>query len=508
MSANIYTASPWGARYHALPYDFVLGGGSAGVGKSIILLMDPLPQIFMEHQRCLGPGKCAEGYEEIAEMHPLRWGKSSGRALHLRRTYGELDENKNRALRYFPQIDPDVRWVEKEQTYYFKSGFRFTFGHCQHERDWTDYLSKEFTHIGWDELVTFLKEQFDQISTRLRSSDPVLVKMLKNRAMSNPMVIRPKGVDYKIKDPNWVRERFVKPAPQGNVVFERRIEMSDGSVETDTCMFMPGRLSDNPDPDFRRIYEKKLRVAPRHIQKAQLEGDWFFTMGSYYGAVWNQDYHVCKPFKIPEHWAVFRSMDWGFKAFGCIHWYAMDEDGNLYVFYEYTFKGRTDREVAATVRRIENTVLGLKWRDGQSQITGPADTQLWEKRGSAVSSMAEVFAARGVPWTKANKESRIRNAQEIYRRLGDHRSGTVTPGLVVFEGCKDLIRTLPAVQADDSDPEMPAKDNDSHWHESLGYGCAFASRGHRGIPARVTDEEYRLSKRSSLETATDPYGGI
>src|SRR5690606_16128188 len=158
-----------------------------------------------------------------------------------------------------------------------------------------------------------------------------------------------------------------------------------------------------------------------------------------------------EPYRIPTDWPVFRSMDWGFKAFGCVHWYAMDEDDNLVVFYEYTFRGRTDREVAAALRRIENDVLKIPWRDGESQLTGPADTQRWERRGQAVASMAEVMAPLGVLWTKASKESRIRKAQEVYRRLGDHRSGTVTPGLTIFKGCHQLTRTLPAVQCEDSD---------------------------------------------------------
>jgi len=489
MSSLIYTPSEWGKLYHALPYDFVLGGGAAGPGKTEVLLWEPLQQIQVEHQRTTDPD----------HPHALPKGASTGWALSLRRTHPELLETIRRAHVAFPQLDPGVRWDGNNSTFIFSSGYRYQFGHCHNASDWAKYLGFQFTILMFDELVTFEEEQFDQISTRLRSNDPVLSKMLKNRAMSNPQMQRGTGQTYNVSDPTWVRKRFVDPAPGGKTLHKKVITLSDGSKQTYTWMFLPARLSDHPNPEFRQKYEFNLRNAPPHIKRAQLFGDWYATVGSYYGAVWNPQLHVIEPFKIPSEWKVFRSMDWGFKAFGCVHWYALDEDDNLVVFYEYTFRGRTDREVAQAIRRIENDVLKIPWRDGASQLTGPADTQLWQKIGQSVASMGEVMATMGVRWTKASKDSRMRNAQEVYRRLGDHRSGTVTPGLTIFKGCVQLIRTLPAVQSEDGDPDNPAKDKDSHWHESLMYGCAFASRGGRGIPSRVSDQDYARQRKARVE---------
>ena len=45
------------------------------------------------------------------------------------------------------------------------------------------------TAIYFDELTAFNEEQYDQITTRLRSSDAVLGTMLKVRSMSNPMTL-------------------------------------------------------------------------------------------------------------------------------------------------------------------------------------------------------------------------------------------------------------------------------------------------------------------------------
>ncbi len=52
MSGVAYKASPWQERFHSLKVDEALGGGSAGGGKSLCLLADPLQQIIVQHKRC------------------------------------------------------------------------------------------------------------------------------------------------------------------------------------------------------------------------------------------------------------------------------------------------------------------------------------------------------------------------------------------------------------------------------------------------------------------------
>ena len=98
--APIYKASKWGEEFAALPYDEVLGAGSAGPGKTTVLIMEPLAQMVMEDQRTRNPD------------HPyaLPPGGSVGWALHLRRTLPMLEQTLVRAQRIFPQIDPGAEW--------------------------------------------------------------------------------------------------------------------------------------------------------------------------------------------------------------------------------------------------------------------------------------------------------------------------------------------------------------------------------------------------------------
>ena len=482
VSDTLYKPSAWGELFHSLTVDEALGAGAAGPGKSMVLLMDPIQQLMVEHERCAD------------KRHPYHqaWGMSRGWALHLRRTRPMLDQTIARAKRIFRQIDPSVQYNDKSTTFTFRCGFRYQFGHCKDPNDWEIYMSNEYTHIGFDELIQFEEKQYEQISGRLRTSDPVLMKMLKVRAMSNPMQTADPHMNVHVRNPQWVRERFVDPAPNGKVVIKKKITLYDGTDDYLTRIYLPATLKDNPDPIFVKTYERQLRGKSEFVKQALLYGNWYAVAGSYYGDDWNPNLHICKPFHIPDGWPRWRSGDWGFKSWGVVLWWAMDPDGNIYCEREYNFRGKTAEEVAREIRDIEES-LGL-WSGGRSQITGPMDTQLWEERGDVGMSKAAEMARLGVHWVKAEKK-RTTNGMRLLKRLRDHDNGTITPGIVFFDTCKKCIQTVPAIQTDQNNAETPQDGGEDHWHDSVCYSVAFASHGSRGIPGRRVDDEWADERR-------------
>lgn len=348
------------------------------------------------------------------------------------------------------------------------------------------------TQISYDELTQFEEEQYDQICARLRSSDPVFKNpanhLLKIRSCSNPVTKQPKGETITLKNPFWVRDRFIEPDRNGNVIHEREFTRKDGRKVIKTWMYLPAKLSDNPDKEFAEQYEATLLNLPERLRKPYLDGDWYYIGGAHYADEWNPTIHICKPFAIPGHWKRFRSMDWGFKKFGTIGWFAMDEDGNLFAEREYNFKGKLVEAVAADIKQIEKQ-LGIPWKNGRSQISGPADTQLWEQRGTAAKSMAQQFAEKGVLWSQADKKSRITNSQRFSARLLDHENGTTTPGIVFFDTCRQCIKTIPSIPSDKGNPESPSDGGEDHWHDMVLYACAYASHGKAGIAGKAPDDE-------------------
>lgn len=477
MSYPIYVPSKWGTEFASLTEDEALGGGSVGPGKSMVLLYEPLPQIEIEHKRCQLP-------KDHEHYHP--WGMSTGKALHLRRTMPMLSETISRAKRAFFQLDPNVKWNETTHTFTFSSGYQYQFGHCKDSDGWLQYFSNEFSIILWDELVQFEKEQYENINFRLRSSDPILSKMLKIRAMSNPVLRFDASDGVSVKDPFWVREYYVDPAPKGRTQLRTKVTLADGTQEYTTRIFLPATLYDNPDPNFVKQYERRLQGAAPHKRAALLFGDWYASAGSFFSEHWNPSIHTCEAFRIPKEWPRFRSMDWGYKSPGCIHWYAVDPDGTLFVEREVTFQGKTATEVALRVKDIEISEGVWDKRRDCSLLTGPADTQLWEQRGESGISKDEEFRRVGVNWTKADKKSRQRNAERVSGRLKDHENGTKPPGLVIFKNCRNLLKTLPAIPTDPNNVECPLDGANDHWYDSLAYGVAYASRDRHQI---IKDED-------------------
>ena len=147
-----------------------------------------------------------------------------------------------------------------------------------------------------------------------------------------------------------------------------------------------------------------------------------------------------------------------------------------------------DVDVATNMKEIEKD-LGL-WKK-RSLITGPADTQLWERRGDSGKSKAEVFADHGIEWIPADKGpgSKVSNSEKFLKRLKDHGRGSMIPGIVFFDTCVNCLRTIPRIGTDINNSEAPRDGGDDHWLDAVLYMCGFASHGRASIPSFKKDDE-------------------
>lgn len=496
----------------------VSGGGTFLITKSfvpthnsMVLLADPLEQVQIEHLRCQQdkvPDNFPGEIKQLIKQHPLKWGHSEGWILHLRRTMPRLEETINRAHRMFPQIDPDAQWSEKKSTWTFSSGIKYQFGHCKDRTDYNNYLGKQYSYLGWDELVEFNKEQYDFISSRLRTGDPVLRHLLKNRSMSNPRLSGNKGEDISVDDPAWVKRYFVDPWPEGRKILRKRVKRRDGSVEDVTRLYLPATLYDNPDPEFVKQYELQLMSRPKHIRDCYLYGKWDTIIGSHFGEEWNPTIHTCKPFKIPQDWPVFRAMDWGFKTNGIVGWYAIDPEGTIYKFHEIVFKDKTADIVAAKLIKPFEQANKLWSPEKGSLIYGPADTQIWEERGEAAKTKYQFFVENGVDWCRADKKSREDNAQTLSGLLTSHENFTKSPGIVFFETCKMTIQVIPAMETNPNNLEEPKKGGFDHPYDETTYACRYALQEGLMSPNYKGEIEYNDDFDSDSDLGGDrgPWG--
>lgn len=478
MDRALYTPSPWSERYHQATADEVLGGGSAGPGKSLTLLFDPLvTQAVIEHARCTGQllDELPSWIADLCRQHPIRKGESEGHALHLRRSMPQVLETIDRAERMFPKFDPDAQYSRERHSWTFSSGYKFTFGHCRERNSHQDYLSKQYTHLSLDEAYQFEDYQFDELDGRVRSADPVLSQLLRTRLMSNPAQ-------------GWLKERFVTPERKGNVLHRVKVvDPETGEVNYRTRLFLPAKLDDNPDKAFVKQYKIRLLSKPAHMRARYLYGDWDSVEGGYFEDDYNPTVHVINPFKIPRDWPKFRSMDWGFKAPGTVGWFAMDPDDNLYQFFEFNFRLMKDDQVAERIIDIERQFGFWNERQRKSRLSGVADTQLWEERGDSGKSKAAVFASKGVYWQPADKASISRNAERVSERLRDYDQDR-PPGLQIFRDCKKTQEMFASIGVDENDSTIPDKKSPlKHWFDAVAYAAARASRGSGSIVMEVHD---------------------
>lgn len=493
----------------------VTGGGTFLITKSyipthnsMVLLMDPVEQIWIENLRCEQsqvPDSFPSDVKSLIENNPINWNHSEAWILHLRRTLPRLTETINRSHRIFPQLDPKASYNEKHHTWTFSSGLKYEFGHCKDRTDYNNYLGKQYTYLGWDELVEFNKEQYDFISSRLRTGDPVLEHFLKNRSMSNPRLGGNKGEDIAIDDPAWVKRYFVDPWPEGNKTLRRKITRQDGTVEEVTRLYLPATLYDNPDPNFVRQYELQLMSRPKHIRDCYLYGKWDTIIGSHFGEDWNPTIHVCKPFKIPQDWPVFRAGDWGYSTNGNVGYYAQDPEGTLYKFYEYTFKKKTATEVAEALKAFEER--NKLWDPNHgSKLYGPMDRQLWEERGSSFKTKYEEMVEVGIDWTKADQRSRETNCEVFTSRLRSHENFTRKPGIVFFENCRNSIQTIPALETDPTCLEVPKKGPNDHWYDETTYACQYAKQSGMSAPNYRDDDIVYEDEDGSMDGPRNSFG--
>lgn len=347
------------------------------------------------------------------------------------------------------------------------------------------------TWLGLDEAYQFTEKQFEELDGRVRSSDPVLVRLLRTRLMTNPA-------------PGWIKKVFVDPAPEGNVILRKKVtDPATGESKYKTILFLPARLDDNPDKAFVENYKFKLLAKPAHIRARYLYGDWNAQEGGYFEDSYVPLLHVIKPFKIPRDWPKFRSMDWGYRAPGTMGWWALDNEDILYRFYGYDFQNTKDEGVADRAIEIEKRFGFWYERERHSRLTGVADTQLWEERGDSGRSKAETFAAKGIPFQPADKANLQRGCERLLERLRDYDENK-PPRIQIFEGCHKTREMFAAIQVDPNDSEVVDKKSPlKHWLDEAAYAAARASRG----AGSIVMEMHAFDREEEDEPAAVAAGG-
>ena len=189
--------------------------------------------------------------------------------------------------------------------------------------------------------------------------------------------------------------------------------------------------------------------------------------------------HVIAPITLPTHWPRFRSFDWGSARPFCCQWWAIS-DGSLpaiargaLVCYREWYGMRPGEPNVGLRMTADQVALGIKQReaDDPQPMTGVADPAIFAEDGGP--SLAHRMVAHGVVFRPAdNKRVAGRGAMGGWDQLRARLVGDADgrPMALIFATCRDLIRTLPALQHDDARAEDLDTDAEDHAADAMRYG--------------------------------------
>lgn len=320
------------------------------------------------------------------------------------------------------------------------------------------FLVNKNTWIGFDEIAQFADERVYHLMKGCLRWGGAEVPTKRIRCSCNPFG---PGV-------SWVKRYFVDQAPTG---YKPR-------TDPDTkhnIMFIPSRVLDNKmglemDPG----YISRLKgMGSKEVVKAMLEGDFSAVVGAFFDE-FSIHKHVIEPVELPEHLMRFRAFDWGsYHPFYCL-WVAVSDGtipgiktGALICYREY-YGCKPDKptegikmpanEVAKEIVRRE-----FPWEHRNISFS-VADTQVFESDGGP--SIAERMQPY-IYWQGADKKRKPGWDQVRQRLIGIDGK----PMVLIFSTCKHLIRTLPALQHDDRDPNDADTNGEDHPCDALRYAC-------------------------------------
>ena len=436
MARVIWKPQPRQAEFLRRP-EYECGyGGAAGGGKTDALLMWLLRTYQVPHYN----------------------------GLLLRKTFPELEQVINRSIDLYPRIVPGSKYNDNKHVWRFPSGARIYLGSMHRAQDVTKYQGRQFERIGFDEATHFTYAEYSYMFSRNRPNGPGIIPQV--RATTNPG-----GIGHA-----WFKSRFIDGRQPGqSYAYKMTV---NGQDYVRHRAFIPAKVFDNTalltnDPN----YVANMAMLPEATRKALLEGSWDSFSGqafpewtdqpsAYQTRQWS---HVIEPFKIHDTWRIFRSYDFGYAKPFSVMWYAMDNDGRLYVIRELYGTNGVPNEgskwdpvrQAQEIARIDKEEFGSR-----GAIIGIADPSIWDRsRGESIADMME---SQGVFWSRGDNK-RIPGKQQVHWRLAFDDSGY--PMLYVFRTCKNLIRTLPALVYDSVDVEDIDTDGEDHAYDSLRYMC-------------------------------------
>jgi len=261
----------------------------------------------------------------------------------------------------------------------------------------------------------------------------------------------------------------------------------------ETRIFIPSFLKDNRilcenDPLY---VARLLSIKDPALKKAWIKGDWDVFIGQAFNLT--REYHIIKPVPVPDYAPIYMTFDWGFGAPFAIGWWWVDADNRVFRFAEwYGWNGTPNEGLRLEDSLIAEGILEKEKAFGinDRKIIRLAGNDCFNKKpdyrgGGQGPSTAEVFKGKGVE-LRPSDALRILKIRQFRERLIIPKDSM--PMMMIYDTCKEFIRTIPALCADDINPEDIDTQQEDHIYDEACHICM--ARPLSLVPSDVQNTEH------------------
>ena len=202
----------------------------------------------------------------------------------------------------------------------------------------------------------------------------------------------------------------------------------------------------------------------------------------------SQRVHGCEPFDIPPEWERYCVFDWGYSKPFCVHWYAIDFDGVMYLYREWygckkEEKGADDGADVGLKMQAWEVARGIHERENNEKIRMRiADPSIWHPRPdnrrkeSRGVTILEDMQREHIYFIKADND-RLHGKMQVHKRFQfdeeiDKETGEViseTPMFQAFNTCKGFWRTMQNLSEDPKNTEDVDTNQEDHPYDCVRY---------------------------------------
>jgi len=394
-----------------------------------------------------------------------KWLGAKFNEVYFRQEMPQADDLIERAKELYLPLG--AHWQDQKKQFTFEGGGRLRFRPLGSVQDATKYAGQNLSGCTVEESGNYPSpEPIDRMWGAMRGGDWIQMVQTAN----------PGGAGQ-----SWLSERYVEEYPEGNQIIN--CKLPNGTVHQ--RVFIPSKVRDNKillenDPDYvNRLY----LVGSKELVKAWLDGDWSAIEGAFFDN-WHRGL-ILRPFKIPEEWLKFRSMDWGYAAPFSVGWWAICIDpyeaetinddkviiprGAMVRYREWYGKVSANKglrldaeEVAAGIKELEA---------GETIKYGVLDPAAFAVTSGP--SIGETLWKAGAKFRRAdNRRVSVRGSISGWDQVRSRITGIDGSSMIYFfSTCKDTIRTLPTLPHDPNRLEDLDTRAEDHAADEIRYAC-------------------------------------